>query len=123
MMEQIVTDERVIAAVVVVLLALLGVITEVVRTVGAAAVQYIRERTGLTQEVRRRALAEDVVAAVEQMAGRGWSGNAKREAAMDLAREHGMTLAREEIEAALKRQQGWNSGWLAAMEPRAEGSD
>lgn len=112
-----------LALIATVLIALRGEITRIVRRVGDAIIWLIEEQTGLASEERARRTADDIVAAVEQMypaAAGAW----KLQQALELAaREGEAIIGREDIEAALKRAQGWGSGWLAAMEPRAEGSD
>jgi len=107
MMEQIVGNEAVVTVLIGILVALATVLVAVIRAVGDAAVSYIRERTGQAQEERRREIAMDAVSAVEQMAN-GLSSHAKRNKALEVAVDrYGVTLEREDVEAALKRLQGW----------------
>ena len=122
-MEQLLSHEAVVTALIAILVALAGVLVAVMRAVGDALIAYIRERAGLTVEERRREVALDVVSAVEQIAN-GLSGEAKRGLALQIAQEHyGTTLAVEDVEAALKRAQGWWAGSEPLLSLHGEGTD
>ncbi len=134
-MEQWLTEPRVMA----ILLALLVVVAESLRRIIIAATNRAvaaiegsaRARQALSENELRRQVADDVVAAVEQLAGDADGGD-KLQRALDMARKRGVNLVRTEIEAALKRAEGawrepervtmqFEGGGLSYMGP--EGND
>jgi len=126
-MNELLSHEAVMTALVAILVAIAGVLVAIIRAFGSRAVQAIEawgdagdEAAALTREERRRRTADEIVAAVEQMHGE-LTGPQKLTAALEMANEQEQWINREAIEAAVGRMNGTLSGWLG--DARWEGTD
>ena len=101
-MEQLLNNETLIAALVAALVIIIGALG---KRIAAAIEGWGRAGQALSETQLRQSVADDVVAAVEQLLPDADGGD-KLQRALDLASERGTQLVRAEIEAALKRAEG-----------------
>ena len=105
-MEQLLNNETVVGTIVAVIGATGGALVLIIWAVGrriARAVEGGQQAGQAVSELElRQRVADEVVAAVEQMAD-GAQGGDKLQQALDMALARGVRLLRAEIEAALKR--------------------
>ncbi|HUU35574.1 MAG TPA: hypothetical protein VMW48_16020 [Vicinamibacterales bacterium] len=105
-MEQLLQNEKIMLALGVLLVVIVESLRRIIAAATNRAVAAIEGQARAGQAVSeldlRQRVADEVVAAVEQLAAGEDSGE-KLEWALDLARERGVKLVRNEIEAALKR--------------------
>ena len=109
-MEQLLNNETLMAALVAALVLIIGALG---RRIAAAIEGQARAGQAVSELDLRQRVADEVVAAVEQLAAHADGGD-KLQQALDLARERGVKLVRSEVEAALKRAEGtWRMpGWV-----------
>jgi len=117
-MQEILSNAGVAAGIAVALVALLGLIATTIRALqgqvgtiigmlGDLARQWLQAQIDELHERRRAHIADLAVAAVEQTAN-GDKGETKLARAKQVARDMGIAdITADEIEAALKRAQGW----------------
>ena len=102
--------------------ALVVALVGIIGALGVVAVTAIK-RWGQTQEDARRAHVADLaVAAVEQTAGRD-RGSTKLQRALAIAEDMGVPLLPDELEAALKRAEGWYRDVRLPQPQLLEGND
>ena len=123
-MEQLLQNGTVVAAIVGVIGAIGGALVLIIWALGrriAGAIEGGQQAGQAVSELElRQRVADEVVAAVEQLAAHADGGD-KLQQALDLAHERGVKLVRSEIEAALKRAEAtwrmpvWVSDAAAGM--------
>jgi hypothetical protein len=111
-MEWLLENEAVREAIAQVVTVLVGALVAIATLLAGYCVGLVREWVAAANEQRRRAFADDVVAAVEQMHP-ALAGAAKLKQAQALAETLGGELMREDIEAAVYRLHG--QGWVEPL--------